>query len=69
MLYLYYDDNGTRTQVTEVMTNHRMSIEDVLTLTGVDMDTWADAQRFDGWDYNCLYLTHHADGIESEAIQ
>ena len=67
MLYLYYDDNGTPTKVAEITTNHRMSIEDVLTLTGADMDTWADARHYDGWDYNRLYLTDNADGRDADA--
>ena len=53
---LYYNDNGTPVLVTEVMTNHSMSIEDILTLTGINMDDWAAAQGWEAWDYNDLYI-------------
>ena len=53
---LYYNDNGTPVLVTEVMTNHSMSIEDILVLTGINMDDWADAQGWEAWDYNDLYI-------------
>ena len=53
---LYYNDNGTPIMVTEVMTNHSMSVAEILALTDINMDDWADAQGWDAWDYNDLYI-------------
>jgi hypothetical protein len=49
---LFYDDE----LLAEVITNHSMSIEDVLTLKGIDMDKYAEAHGWDGWDYEALRL-------------
>lgn len=51
---LYYNDNGTRTLVVEVLTNHSMSIDDMLGY--VDMDEWAAEQGMEDWDYEALEL-------------
>lgn len=62
---LYYNDNGNKILLTEVTTNHSMSVEDVLNLmsvedvlnlTGIDMDKWAEDQGWDNWDYEALEM-------------
>ena len=53
---LYYNNNGTPVLVTEVMTNHSMSIEDILALTDINMDDLAATQGWDAWNYNDLYI-------------
>ena len=53
---LYYNDNGNKILLTEVLTNHSMSVEDVLNLTGIDMDKWAEDQGWDDWDYGALEM-------------
>jgi len=51
---LYYNDNGNRILVVEVLTNHSMSIDDMLEY--VDMDEWAAEQGMEDWDYEALEL-------------
>ena len=53
---LYYNDNGNKILLTEVMTNHSMSIDDALNLAGIDMDKWAEDQGWDNWDYGALEM-------------
>lgn len=51
---LYYNDNGNRILVVEVLTNHSMSIDDMLGY--VDMDEWVAEQGMEDWDYEALEL-------------
>lgn len=51
---LYYNDNGNKLLVVEVITNHSMSVDDMLQY--VDMETWADKRGWDGWDWEALEL-------------
>jgi hypothetical protein len=51
---LYYKDNDKMILVVEVLTNHSMSIDDMLDF--VDIDAWAANQGFDGWDWDALEL-------------
>lgn len=53
---LYYNDNGNKILLTEVITNHSMSIDDALNLSGIDMDKWAEGQGWDNWDYEALEM-------------
>jgi metal-dependent HD superfamily phosphatase/phosphodiesterase len=53
---LYYNDNGNKILLAEVMTNHSMSIDDALNLAGIDMDEWAEEQGWDNWDYGALEM-------------
>lgn len=53
---LYYNDNGNKILLTEVMTNHSMSVDDALNVAGIDMDEWAEAQGWDNWDYGALEM-------------
>ena len=53
---LYYNDNGDKILLTEVITNHSMSIDDALDLAGIDMDKWAEEQGWDNWDYGALEM-------------
>lgn len=53
---LYYNDNGNRILLADIMTNHSMSIDDALNLAGIDMDEWAVAQGWDDWDYGALEM-------------
>lgn len=51
---LWYNDNGNKILVNEIITNHSMSIDDAL--ENVDMDAFADEQGWDGWDYEALEM-------------
>lgn len=51
---LFYVDGEKKLFVTEVLTNHSMSVDDMLEY--VDMDEWAAEQGFDGWDWEALEL-------------
>ena len=55
---LYYNDNGKRVLITEIITNHNMSIDDMINHCDIDMDTWADQQGWDGWEYGALEISN-----------
>jgi len=44
------------TEIGHVMTNHSMSIEDVLAQLNINMDNYAREHGWDGWDYEALSL-------------
>ena len=56
MLKLVYKDETGTYEITEVLTNHSMSIDDILQLADIDMDAWADDKGWEGWDYDCLQM-------------
>lgn len=56
MLKLIYKDETGSYQIAAVVTNHSMSINDILQLSGVDMNQWADDQGWDGWDWDNLEI-------------
>ena len=49
---LMYEDE----EIGHVMTNHSMSIEDVLAQLDINMDDYAREHGWDGWDYEALRL-------------
>ena len=53
---LYYNDNGNKILLTEVITNHSMSVDDALNLSGIDMDEWAEEQGWDNWNWEALEM-------------
>lgn len=55
MLLIYADDCAFEI-VGGILANHGMDVDDALDLLGVDMDTWAAEQGFDGWDWEALRL-------------
>ena len=55
---LYYNDNGDKILVAEVITNHSMSVDDVLELTGINMDDFANEHGWDGWDFGALEMDY-----------
>ncbi len=42
--------------ICEVLTNHSMSVDDILDLMDIDMDAYARAHGWDGWDYEELRI-------------
>ncbi|MEK3728607.1 hypothetical protein [Lysinibacillus sp. FSL W8-0953] len=40
--------------IAEIMTNHSISVEDALELSGINMDVYAEEQEWEGYDYNAL---------------
>lgn len=56
-LYLYYIENEELELICSTLTNHSMSIEDMLELNEIDMDEYAKSQGWDDWNYESLYLT------------
>ena len=55
---LVYDENGERIVLGEVLTNHSMSVEDVIDLLEIDMDQFAYDRGWDGWNYEALKLEY-----------
>lgn len=53
---LYYNDAEEKVLIAEVITNHSMSIDDVLEISGVDMDKWAEDRGWDNWDWEALEM-------------
>lgn len=50
-----YADNGTEIILGRALTNHGMTLDEFLALCDIDMDAYADANGWDGWDYDSLY--------------
>lgn len=40
--------------IAEIMTNHSISVEEALELSGVNMDVYAEEQGWEDYDYNAL---------------
>lgn len=57
MIYLYYKTEYGNVFIGEVMTNHSMSVQEVLEQLGIDMDEFAKDQGWDNWDPDALTLT------------
>lgn len=55
---LLYEENGERIVLGEVLTNHSMSIEDVIELLEIDMDQFAHDRGWDDWNYESLKLEY-----------
>ena len=53
---LVYDESGERIVLGEVLTNHSMSIEDVIDLLEIDMEQFAYDRGWDDWNYEALKL-------------
>lgn len=51
MKLVYVHTNGQEEVLTEVITNHSMSVEDVLELTKFNLEKWANDEDY---DYNAL---------------
>lgn len=49
---LYYND----LLITEVITNHSISIDEILDFCEIDMNEFARLNGFDDWDYDALRL-------------
>ncbi|MCL1696286.1 hypothetical protein [Lysinibacillus sp. BPa_S21] len=53
MKLVYVHDENNVEVLTEVVTNHSMSVEDILDLTDFDLNAWADGEDY---DYNALQV-------------
>lgn len=51
---LYHGD----VEICEIMTNHSMSVDDVLELMEIDMDTFAAEQGWDDWNPDLMRLEY-----------
>ncbi|GEM_PF-3288225 len=49
LVYVHSENNVE--VLTEIVSNHSMSVEDLLNLTEFDLDAWADGEDY---DYNSL---------------
>jgi hypothetical protein len=64
MLYIYYKDETGTYLIEEIMTNRSITVDEALEIAGVDMDQWADAKGWDGYDWNCITLSYKK-GLET----
>lgn len=55
---LVYDELGVRIELGKILTNHSVSVDDALRILGIDMDAFAAAQGWDGWNYEALKLEY-----------
>lgn len=53
---LVYSDGNVFEILGGLLTNHRNSIDDVISLLDIDMDAYSDAQGWEGWEYEALNL-------------
>lgn len=58
MLYIYYKDETGTYLIGEITTNRSITVDEALEIAGVDMDQWADAKGWDGYDWNCIELSY-----------
>lgn len=68
MIYLYYKSDDGDIKMGGVMTNHSVSIWDVLNILNIDMDEYARAQGWDDWNpeelclkFNCYEPVKYGD--------
>lgn len=56
MKLLYYIDPNISVCLGEILTNHSLSVDDILKLLDINMAMWAQKQGYDNWEYDALYL-------------
>lgn len=55
-LLLAYADSSTFEIIGSILANHSLSIDDALSLLGVDMDSFSAGMGWDDWDWDALKL-------------
>lgn len=55
---LIYEEGDIRFVVGMMLTNHSISIDEMITLLDVNMDEFANAHGWDSWDYGALRLVY-----------
>lgn len=53
---LVYNDTNVVLEVGEVLTNHSMTVDQMIDFIGVDMDRWARDKGMDDWDFEALEI-------------
>lgn len=53
---IYTTEDGEVLVLGRILTNHAISVEDALRLLQIDMDDFAAAHNWDGYDYEALDL-------------
>lgn len=51
---LWYNDNGEYTKVYEVISDHRMGVDEILSFSGLTLERIAELMDFESADYECL---------------
>lgn len=64
MLYIYYKDETGIYLIGKIMTNRSITVDEALEIAGVNMDQWADAKGWDGYDWDRIDLSYK-EGLES----
>lgn len=54
MYELRYVEDDFDVTLGKVMTNHSMTIDEMLECLGIDMDKWAEDLGWDGYDFDCI---------------
>ena len=47
---------GEKIEIAEILTNMSLTVDEALKIAGVDLDEWADARGWDGYDFNQISL-------------
>jgi len=51
---LWYNDNGEYVKVYEVISDHRMGVDEILSFSGLTLERIAELMDFESADYECL---------------
>lgn len=51
---LWYNDNGTYHRIYEVISDHRMGVDEILSFSGLTLERIAELMDFESADYECL---------------
>lgn len=54
MKLVYVHSESDVEVIAEIVSNHSISVEDALELSGVNMDVYAEEQGWEDYDYNAL---------------
>lgn len=55
-MLLVYTDDSVFEIIGGILTSHSMGADDAVSLLDIDMDTWAEEQGWDSWNYDALTL-------------
>ncbi|MCM0627362.1 hypothetical protein M5J14_22965 [Lysinibacillus sp. OL1_EC] len=54
MKLVYVHSESDVEVIAKIVSNHSISVEEAIELSGVNMDVYAEEQGWEGYDYNAL---------------